>query len=77
MYNVKWINLTNDYKIKIEIYGTVREIFTYDVNTKECKFYGSLDLKLNNDKKIYNEINLIKNVNDLNECFSKYNWVKE
>lgn len=75
MYNNKWINVNENYRLKIEIYGTSREIYLFNKENKENVFYGSLDLKLNNDKKIYNEINNIKDMNELNELFKKINWM--
>lgn len=72
MFLYKWIKLNDSEKIKMEIYGTIREIYliTNEIN----EYIGMLDLKNKNDKLIYNDLLKIRDNNSFNEFLKKYNW---
>lgn len=75
MFNYKWIRLNENEKLKIELYGTIREIY---LNVSDAYVYlGMLDLKLSKDKLIYNDLMLINDKNGLENFLNKYNWKSE
>lgn len=75
MFNNKWIKLNETEKLKIEIYGTIREIYLFTPNSSD--YLGMLDLKILKDKTIYNDLMLINDKNGLDVFLSKYNWKSE
>lgn len=77
MFNYKWIKLNDNESLKLEIYGTIREIYLLDKSNKTNIFLGMLDLKLNNDKVLYNDLMLINDKNGLEFFLNKYNWKSE
>lgn len=74
MFNNKFIKLDNGYTLKLEIYGSIREIYLCDFETKTSEYISMIDLKMKNDKLIYAELNSLKTYAEFLKLKEKYNW---